>query len=178
MGSTLSSPSYSHSADTLKSPDMVNATQLVKSLIAKNAVMVFSKSYCPYCTKAKNLLKSNGINFEAIELDRRDDGSVIQSVLANLTNQRTVPNIFANGHHIGGCDNTIAALSNGSFKKILKGDKGTLFIVDSDAPEQSSSASASAGKASAPESPVSAKSASASEAPEAPESPLSAKAQL
>lgn len=35
-----------------------------------------------------------------------DDGASIQQVLAELTNQRTVPNVFVNGTHIGGCDAT------------------------------------------------------------------------
>lgn len=35
-----------------------------------------------------------------------DDGPSIQQVLAELTNQRTVPNVFINGKHIGGCDAT------------------------------------------------------------------------
>lgn len=42
----------------------------IKSLITKNDVVVFSKSYCPYCTKAKSALKSININYEVLELDR------------------------------------------------------------------------------------------------------------
>jgi len=42
----------------------------VQSIIDENAVAVFSKSYCPYCKAAKQLLSENGAKFYAIELDQ------------------------------------------------------------------------------------------------------------
>ncbi|KAI9216141.1 putative glutaredoxin Grx1 [Blastocladiella britannica] len=80
---------------------------LVKTLVAENFVMVFSKSYCPYCTKAKNTLSANGQKFKAVELDKEADGPAIQQHLADLTGQRTVPNIFIDGKHIGGCSDLL-----------------------------------------------------------------------
>ncbi len=82
----------------------MSVLQLVESLIAENFVVVFSKAYCPYCIRAKDLLKSLNVKFCAIELDARPDGSQIQSQLAQMTKQRTVPNIFINKKHVGGCD--------------------------------------------------------------------------
>ena len=42
----------------------------VQSIIDENAVAVFSKSYCPYCRQAKQLLSDQGAKFYAIELDQ------------------------------------------------------------------------------------------------------------
>jgi glutaredoxin 3 len=74
----------------------------VQGIIDDNAVAVFSKSYCPYCRQAKQLLSDSGAKFYAIELDQVDDGSDIQNTLADMTGQRTVPNIFIAQKHIGG----------------------------------------------------------------------------
>jgi glutaredoxin len=54
-----------------------------------------------YCVKAKKALQAVGAKFEAIELDKLSEGSEIQSALAELTGQRTVPNVFINGTSIG-----------------------------------------------------------------------------
>ncbi|KAJ2359217.1 Glutaredoxin [Coemansia erecta] len=114
------------------------AAELAKKLIASNRVMVFAKSYCPYCHRAESELKKHNIEFVAVDLDTRKekDGSAIQTSLLELTGQRTVPNVFANGHHIGGCDDTLAALSNGTLAKLLKGDPGK-FAEEKEASESS-----------------------------------------
>uniref|UniRef100_A0A663LQW7 thioredoxin-disulfide reductase (NADPH) n=1 Tax=Athene cunicularia TaxID=194338 RepID=A0A663LQW7_ATHCN len=51
------------------------------------------------------------------------DGPSIQQVLAELTNQRTVPNVFVNGTHVGGCDSTYQAYHDGSLQKLLGDSK-------------------------------------------------------
>ena len=88
--------------------------------IADNKVMVFSKTYCPYCTKAKEALSTLGVKFTAYELDEQSDGAAIQAALLEITGQRTVPNIFVKGQHIGGCDNTLAAIESGKLQAMLK----------------------------------------------------------
>ena len=84
----------------------------VKSTIAAHPVVVFGKSYCPYCHKAVRYLSQTGCHFLNINLDeqdfycrltvRRPDGAEIQSALASLTGRRTVPNVFINQESIGG----------------------------------------------------------------------------
>ena len=66
--------------------------------------MVFSKSYCPHSKATKTLLAHKEVSFEVIELDQVPDGKAIQEVLksAKFGGQRTVPNIFIAGQHIGG----------------------------------------------------------------------------
>ncbi|KAH0542911.1 hypothetical protein FGG08_002771 [Glutinoglossum americanum] len=74
----------------------------VESIIDENPVALFSKSYCPYCRSSKRLLTELGASFYVVELDQVDDGSDIQSALATMTGQSTVPNIFIGKKHIGG----------------------------------------------------------------------------
>jgi glutaredoxin 3 len=81
---------------------MSAARTKAQGIIDDNAIAVFSKSYCPYCKASKQLLTEMGANFYAIELDQVDDGSAIQDALAEISNQRTVPNIFIQQKHIGG----------------------------------------------------------------------------
>lgn len=64
-------------------------------------------------------MKELGIEFFAIELDNEDQGAAIQQYLHDKTGQRTVPNIFIAGQHVGGCDSLFAAKANGSIKKLL-----------------------------------------------------------
>ncbi|KAL8377460.1 hypothetical protein RB595_008240 [Gaeumannomyces hyphopodioides] len=73
-----------------------------QQLIDDNAVMVFSKSYCPYCTATKRKLTDLSAKFNAIELDQMADGGDIQDALEGMTGQRSVPNIFIAKKHIGG----------------------------------------------------------------------------
>ena len=69
----------------------------INNQIASNKVMMYSKSFCPHCNAAKQLLKSQNIEFTAIELDQVANGDAIQKALQQKTNQRTVPNIFIAG---------------------------------------------------------------------------------
>ncbi|KAI7890530.1 glutaredoxin-1 [Mucor mucedo] len=98
---------------------MAQVQELVEKIIESNKVVVFSKSYCPYCVKAKAVLKEFGVEFFVMELDKESNGSAVQQYLAEKTGQRTVPNIFINQQHIGGCDDLLAAKANGSLKKLL-----------------------------------------------------------
>ena len=84
--------------------DVLTVEEIVKTAIktAPEGNMIFAKSYCPYCAKAKELLKSKGIPFNAMELDQRKDGDMIQKYLYTLTGQTTVPNVFLGYRHVGG----------------------------------------------------------------------------
>ena len=93
----------------------------VKELISgcENGVVMFAKSYCPFCRRSKALLDSLGIAYCAIELDLTSDGAAIQAALLRLTGQKTVPNIFIKGTHLGGNDDLHAAHSSGALAKML-----------------------------------------------------------
>lgn len=90
----------------------------VKQLIATNDVFVASKSYCPHCSSAKRLLEKVTPNAYVLELDTMEDGDDIQQALAKITGQRTVPNIFIKGKHIGG-NSDLQALGESQIKKLV-----------------------------------------------------------
>ena len=94
-------------------------TQFVNQAIAENGIVIFSKSYCPYCVRVKSLFQSLNQSVYCIELDQRSEGSEIQNELYRLTNQSTVPNVFIHGQHIGGCDDTTALHRQGRLIDIL-----------------------------------------------------------
>uniref|UniRef100_A0A8D9BPN9 Thioredoxin reductase 3 n=2 Tax=Cacopsylla melanoneura TaxID=428564 RepID=A0A8D9BPN9_9HEMI len=101
-----------------------NPTVFVNSEITNNMIMIFSKSYCPFCTKVKDKFNSAGLKFKAVELDLlSDQGVQIQNELFDKTGQKTVPNIFINGKHIGGCDATLKLFETGEIFKILSPEK-------------------------------------------------------
>jgi glutaredoxin 3 len=82
-------------------------------------VVIYSKSYCPFCTKTKDLFKGMGVEAKVYELDNMPDGADIQSALGELTGQRTVPNVFVAGKHIGGNSEAQTAASAGTLKELL-----------------------------------------------------------
>eukprot|EP01084_Bolivina_argentea_P087891 158687_1 len=91
----------------------VNAAQPVKDTgdALREKVEVFTqqtgwvmatKSYCPYCKSAIQMFKDLKIECDVWELDKDKSGQEIQNFLFDITNQRTVPNVFYNGNHVGG----------------------------------------------------------------------------
>ncbi|KNA21799.1 hypothetical protein SOVF_040090 [Spinacia oleracea] len=95
------------------------AMEKAKQIVSSNPVVVFSKSYCPYCVDVKKLLSQLGASFIAIEMDTERDGSELQIALGQWTGQRTVPNVFIGGNHIGGCDDTTAKHREGKLVPLL-----------------------------------------------------------
>ena len=89
---------------------------LIEDAVAGNKIMVFSKTTCGFCRKVKMAVSNQGYEdkLSVLELDQRPDGADIQAALLELTGQRTVPNVFVNGTHLGGCDDTLKAIMNGA----------------------------------------------------------------
>lgn len=92
--------------------------------------MIFAKSYCPYCRRTKStfdkVLKELGfredkITYYVVELDKLPDGDgpLIQDFLYEMTDQRTVPNIFIAGMHIGGNSDIEDLLFDGELHTLL-----------------------------------------------------------
>ncbi|XP_055473394.1 thioredoxin reductase 3 [Psammomys obesus] len=115
----LSSPGTSHQTSEARE----EVRRRLRDLIDGNRVMIFSKSYCPHSTRVKELFSSMGVDYNILELDQIDDGASVQEVLTEISNQRTVPNIFVNKVHVGGCDRTFQAHQNGLLQKLLQDDK-------------------------------------------------------
>lgn len=91
----------------------------VENLIKTKPVFVASKSYCPYCSATKRLLSEVYPEAYILELDQMDEGNEIQAILAQITGQRTVPNVFIKGKHIGG-NSDLQALGKEEIKKLIE----------------------------------------------------------
>lgn len=98
---------------------MESLKSTVQAEIAAEKVLVYSKSYCPFAGRAKDLLRSNGVDAKIVELDQVSNGADIQNALKSITGQGTVPNIFIGGKHIGGCDSIMALNSSGKIGAAL-----------------------------------------------------------
>ncbi|PIN02674.1 Glutaredoxin [Handroanthus impetiginosus] len=91
----------------------------VKKTISSHSIVIFSKSYCPYCRRAKAVFKELNQEPYVVELDERDDGGKIQDALSEIVGRRTVPQVFINGKHLGGSDDTVEAYESGELGKLL-----------------------------------------------------------
>jgi glutaredoxin 3 len=65
-------------------------------------IVIYTKSYCPYCHAAKALLNAKGAPFEEISVDGDRVGQM--AMAARAGGRSTVPQIFIGDRHIGGCD--------------------------------------------------------------------------
>lgn len=96
-----------------------SVSAFVQNAVYSNRITIFSKSYCRYSLRAKRVFSDLHEKPFVVELDLRDDGSEIQNILLDLVGRSTVPQVFVNGQHIGGSDDTAKALANGKLKMLL-----------------------------------------------------------
>lgn len=107
------------SSSTMKL-NMENPDEFIKSEISSNDVVVFAKSYCPHCKATKELFDGMGVDYKVHDLDKMgDDGPELQMALFKMTGQKTVPNNFVKGQHIGGNDDAQAAAAEGKLQQLL-----------------------------------------------------------
>ena len=96
----------------------------MKELVVKknedNAVTVWSKSWCPFCNQVKALFDKLEGKYLAVELDKFHEEAEILNELVDLTSQRTVPNVFVGGQHVGGCDDTMELHRSGKLAEMLE----------------------------------------------------------
>ncbi|MBP5988402.1 MAG: glutaredoxin 3 [Proteobacteria bacterium] len=83
------------------------------------AVKMYTTQVCPYCLRAKALLKQRGV--EQIEEVRVDLDPAERDRMIELTGRRTVPQIFIGDTHVGGCDDLIALDQRGALMPLLQG---------------------------------------------------------
>lgn len=80
-------------------------------------VKMYTTAVCPYCIRAKQLLKARGVEqIEEIRIDLQPDQL---STMMSLTGRRTVPQIFIGDTHVGGCDDLIALDGRGGLTPLL-----------------------------------------------------------
>lgn len=96
------------------------AAELVEQYIKQSKVIVFSKSFCPFCHQVKSLFKQLGIDYVSLELDQISNGAEVQEALRAKTGLNTVPNTFINGTFVGGANDTVAKHRQGELVQLLR----------------------------------------------------------
>ncbi|MES2984869.1 MAG: glutaredoxin 3 [Pseudomonadota bacterium] len=81
-----------------------------------STITIYTTNYCPYCVRAKDLLKRKGQSFTEISAE---DDAVREAMIIKAGGQRTVPQIFINDQHIGGCDDLYALEKAGKLDALL-----------------------------------------------------------
>jgi glutaredoxin 3 len=80
-------------------------------------VKMYTTQTCPYCVRAKALLKQRGV--ERIDEIRVDLNPSERATMMEVTGRRTVPQIFIGGTHVGGCDDLMALDQRGALMPLL-----------------------------------------------------------
>jgi glutaredoxin 3 len=83
------------------------------------SVKMYTTAVCPYCIRAKQILKSKGV--DAIDEIRIDMEPEKRRHMMELTGRRTVPQIFIGDEHVGGCDDLMALDARGGLMPLLQG---------------------------------------------------------
>ncbi len=80
------------------------------------SVTIYTTGYCPYCVRAKDLLKRKNAEFKEINAE---DDAVRDAMVVKSGGRRTVPQIFINDTHVGGCDDLYALDKEGKLDAML-----------------------------------------------------------
>lgn len=83
------------------------------------AVKMYTTQVCPFCQRAKMLLKQRGV--AQIEEVRVDLDPSQRDTMIEITGRRTVPQIFIGATHVGGCDDLMALDQRGGLMPLLQG---------------------------------------------------------
>lgn len=80
-------------------------------------IEVYTKAFCPYCTRAKMLLDRKGADFR--EIDVTMDRTGFEAMVARANGRRTVPQVFIGGKHVGGSDDLAALDAKGELDALI-----------------------------------------------------------
>jgi glutaredoxin 3 len=80
-------------------------------------VEIYTKSWCPYCVRAKMLLAKKRVDLHEIAVDGA--GEKKQEMMARTGGRMTVPQIFIDGRHVGGCDDLFELERDGKLDQLL-----------------------------------------------------------
>jgi glutaredoxin 3 len=81
-------------------------------------VEIYTKPFCPYCTRALKLLRDKGVGFKEID-DAAFDAGKKRDMMARAGGRATFPQIFIGERHVGGCDDLVALDRAGELDKLL-----------------------------------------------------------
>lgn len=82
-------------------------------------IIMYSTGYCPFCFRAKALLEHKQQRINEIRIDQHP--GLRDEMISKSNGRTTVPQIFINGQHIGGCDDLHALDAQGTLDELLKG---------------------------------------------------------
>lgn len=107
-----------------ESTEEFNVAQALLEIRAMSPMVIFSKTYCPYSKKLKQLLRDNyQITPEPtiVELDKHEHGQNLQEYLGETTGRRTVPNVLVGSslESRGGCDDIVKLHEEGMLQNLL-----------------------------------------------------------
>jgi glutaredoxin 3 len=83
-------------------------------------IEIYTTKTCPFCLRAKELLASKGVSFTEYSVDNNPD--LRQAMTNRAGGKHTVPQIFIDNKHIGGCDELIESNRTGDLDRLLKND--------------------------------------------------------
>jgi glutaredoxin 3 len=89
----------------------------LKRIKALPKIEVYTKFLCPYCTRAKSLLRGKGVAFEEIDITMCSTRR--REMIERADGRSTVPQIFIDGRHIGGSDDLAALDAAGGLEPLL-----------------------------------------------------------
>lgn len=95
------------------------STATVAELIPQHKVVMFSWVHCPYCVRAKEILKPLVNDMQVYEVDEMENGENLRKQIYDTYNHDTVPAIFINGEFVGGCSDLQALQKSGELAKKL-----------------------------------------------------------
>lgn len=81
-------------------------------------ITIYTRAFCPYCTRALDLLREKGVDFE--EIDAGMDAGKKAEMVERAGGARTFPQIFIGARHIGGCDELMALERRGELDPLLE----------------------------------------------------------
>ena len=81
-------------------------------------IIIYSSNYCPFCIRAKQLLDSKGLSYREIGVDGQP---AVRAEMTRLAGRTSVPQIWINGTHVGGCDELLALDRTGKLDTLLAG---------------------------------------------------------
>ena len=80
-------------------------------------IEIYTKTFCPYCWRAKALLDAKGVEYREISVDY--GGEIRAQMIDRAKGRTTVPQIFIREHHVGGCDDLMALERDGHLDKLI-----------------------------------------------------------
>ena len=92
----------------------------LNNFISQNVVTIFSMSWCPYCTRAKQLMKSLGLKTKVYEVDLNEVPDNVIQELQQKSNHKTWPNIFIGNDSVKGFSDVQALINQGHFDQLVK----------------------------------------------------------